>query len=744
MPKNQVEQLKGILQTVFGSLLFLYLLAQPKVTLAQISSLKPFRNVNALVVGIADYKDEKIADLPFADDDAVYFAKMLQEQSAWSVAPNDIVLLTNEEATYGHFIAELNTLIENAQPRDRIIIFFAGHGDVEVVSAASTGYLLFHDAARNAYAAGGACEVNTLDLAISRLINEKNAQVILIVDACHAGTMDQGRLVGAKATAAVISGLFSNTAKLLSCKPDESSLEDPNLAGGHGLFSYFLVQGMLGAANANNDPYVDLYELQRYLEDEVRNVSNGLQTPSISGPTSLKIMKARRDNPAINSQLGDLVKNGQLRNAPSSNSSATTNFLAFSQAVSSKHLLVPYPGSAYAIYENMGDKPDEIAFRQIMKTTLISELQADAQRSINEYLTSPGKELARRRVDSEIYDYYPSYLENAAKLLGENDYFYADVLARGHYFRGVNLRLSGELIKQDSTLFNQAMQEQEKALQLLGKSAAPHIYNEIGLIHQRLDRIDEAIAAFRIAQEQSPRWGLALSNLAFALKLNENYPDAEKYYQLAIQENSNLSLPYYNLAILYEQMDSTNAAIAAYEQAITRPNPIPEAFYNLSDYYNDGDSVSLATCEKLVLEYLNLVPDDIYGYLKLSGIYRNQGELDKAREMCQLALALDSTDFYVLDFNAALESNMDNYDKAIEFWEKALLIDPDRQEVGIWIAKEFMRSGEPEKAIQRLKTLLKSGYQNYEMINPSENFHDLLGRPKFKQLMQDYFPKKEE
>jgi hypothetical protein len=204
--------------------LILYLVSVPKVTQAQITSLRPYERLRAIIVGVSDYANDKNPDLDFADDDAEYFSQMLREQTEWPVAPEDIVLLTNQDATYGRFIAELDNLTESVSRGDRVIIFFAGHGDVEFASDIPTGYLLFHDAPARTYAAGGACEVRTLDKAINKLIQEKEAQVILIADACRSGSLAGGR-PGATATASVLESLFGNTVKILSCEPDQLSLE---------------------------------------------------------------------------------------------------------------------------------------------------------------------------------------------------------------------------------------------------------------------------------------------------------------------------------------------------------------------------------------------------------------------------------------------------------------------------------------------------------------------------------------
>ena len=44
---------------------------------------------------------------------------------------------------------------------------------------------------------------------------------------------------------------------LLASRPKEVSLEGPQFGGGHGVFSYFVIKGLEGAADENNDGVVD-------------------------------------------------------------------------------------------------------------------------------------------------------------------------------------------------------------------------------------------------------------------------------------------------------------------------------------------------------------------------------------------------------------------------------------------------------------------------------------------------------
>ena len=69
-----------------------------------------------------------------------------------------------------------------------------------------------------------------------------------------------------------------------SSRPSEVSMELPEL--GHGVFTYYLVQGLQGAADLNRDGIVTLQELYEYVEQQVTRKSRmvgGNQHPVMKG-----------------------------------------------------------------------------------------------------------------------------------------------------------------------------------------------------------------------------------------------------------------------------------------------------------------------------------------------------------------------------------------------------------------------------------------------------------------------------
>ncbi len=76
----------------------------------------------------------------------------------------------------------------------------------------------------------------------------------------------------------------STIAVLMSSTTREYSQARQSL--GHGLFTYYLVSGMIGNANLNNDKIVDITELFLFVRNNVIEQSNHSQIPTLFGKYS--------------------------------------------------------------------------------------------------------------------------------------------------------------------------------------------------------------------------------------------------------------------------------------------------------------------------------------------------------------------------------------------------------------------------------------------------------------------------
>lgn len=261
----------------------LTLFGQEKINFNPLSN--QHKDSKALVIGVSQY--QHIKGLNFADRDAIEFTNFLQENDGWGLKEENIQLLTNENAKQGDILMGLQWLLDISKPGEDVIFYFSGHGDVEKVGEEKKGFLLAHDSPKNNYPIGGTLEISLLDSVLVQLM-QKEIKVWVIIDACRSGNL-AGGISGKTQTLEALAKQWNSQVRMLSAQPDQLSYEDSLWGGGRGVFSYYLVKGMSGYANANNDTKVTLNELESYLGNNITYQTNYTQQPHVEGPNKFSL-----------------------------------------------------------------------------------------------------------------------------------------------------------------------------------------------------------------------------------------------------------------------------------------------------------------------------------------------------------------------------------------------------------------------------------------------------------------------
>lgn len=232
----------------------------------------------AVIIGISDYQDDRISDLDFADDDALAMAEFLRSPAGGAVPAANMRVLVNEQATADAIRDAMFVFLQQARPEDLVTIYVASHGSPDPRRPENL-YILSHDANLDALAST-AFPMWDFKTALRRQIEAE--RVVVFTDACHSGgTMeaDENPVGGAFAE------LFSPSRRVTLSAADahELSHEGREWGGGHGAFTYLLLEGLRGAADTNQDGRVTFPEAAAYVEQRVPAATGGAQNPKQSG-----------------------------------------------------------------------------------------------------------------------------------------------------------------------------------------------------------------------------------------------------------------------------------------------------------------------------------------------------------------------------------------------------------------------------------------------------------------------------
>ena len=219
----------------------------------------------AVVVGISQYRVPSF-NLSYADDDALDYFNALVQGSNWE--PGEITVLLNGQATRSAILDAIENVGGSLGSDDKFVFYFSGHGtfgpDVPPIDEADgvDEYIVPHDALSNS--AANNIRDDELEVTIRSL---PTTNVLVVLDSSFSGGMikagrrptgkvkfvDQGLMIGAEIRRPdgmfkdldVAPGVITQTAS----QSNESPLESSALR--NGVFTFYLVEGMQGAANPN-------------------------------------------------------------------------------------------------------------------------------------------------------------------------------------------------------------------------------------------------------------------------------------------------------------------------------------------------------------------------------------------------------------------------------------------------------------------------------------------------------------
>lgn len=226
---------------------------------------KPQKNRWGVIIGIQNYRN--VPQVEYARRDAEfmfdYFQKVL------GIPAENIYVKTDDGATLGEFQAIFNPrgwLDKNANKKDNeIFIYYSGHGAPD--AAGSEAFLLPHDGNPN-FPANTAYPLQQL---YTNLGNLKARQVNIFLDSCFSGGTRANEIILAGAKPVFISpelpSVAANVTVFSAATGSQVASSYPDMQ--HGLFSYYLMKGLRGEADANDDNKITQGELNNYLRENV-------------------------------------------------------------------------------------------------------------------------------------------------------------------------------------------------------------------------------------------------------------------------------------------------------------------------------------------------------------------------------------------------------------------------------------------------------------------------------------------
>ncbi|MCL4456343.1 MAG: caspase family protein [Nitrospirae bacterium] len=242
---------------------------------------KPNKNSYAIVIGIESYR-QKLPKADFATADAKTMTEYLTKVMGYP--EENVVTLLNDKASMSDLTKYFEKWLSNNVEKDStVFVYYSGHGAPNPKTG--DAYLVPFDGDPSFIAETG----YSLKRLYDNLGKLQAKEIIVALDSCFSGA--GGRSVIAKGARPLVMAMESlqipqKIAVLSAASADQisSTYEDK----GHGLFTYFMLKGIKGEGDANNDGKIEIEELFEYIKPNVEKIArknyNNEQSPQIIVP----------------------------------------------------------------------------------------------------------------------------------------------------------------------------------------------------------------------------------------------------------------------------------------------------------------------------------------------------------------------------------------------------------------------------------------------------------------------------
>ena len=712
----------------------------------------------ALVVGVSNYSSESLR-LKYADRDARLFRDYLAEVRKFP-APN-IFFLPDSLATAGKIYNLVRAMMQVLKGGDELVIYFAGHGDVQTVDDFSEAFLLAWDASgsRNYKGAGGVVDMEDLQRYTQHLANRKKVQVSMVLDACHSG-FDQYKdgILKAQAT---LAEQFSTVNKWTGCAVNELSYEADSLK--HGLFTWYLVQGLMGLADDPIDNVISPDELSRFVRGKVSQASFGKQNPQLGLVSDFNYVVTPEDREKAlayfrNRQFNQsFASRGQGQAADTGRNRELLPFIDRYNHFLQEDRLYEGDSSALKVIAEVStlSSPAAKSLESGLKNHLAEVLETRSQLVLNEFLKGksqlpPSGRFYRAGVESALADSLldpddPRRKSNQVMSAFHKAYSYikyeqfqkydeADRLLRqaialepGAAYLYVALsKLQDERQQYDSAIYHA-----RKAISIIPTWTHPQ--NQLGNLYESLYRYDEAIKQFEKTLKIDSNYTWSYNNLGLAYQNMGRLAEAEMYFKrsLAMKDKArgesierDLAISYNNLGAIYDDRKQFTLAERYYQQAMEIDSTFTLPLRNLSDLYSDYDGVE---AEFLLKKAMQLMPFEGLNVRKLADLYRNYpsrvGILDSADRLYRKSIQLDPYDPWAYIGISNLWDDQKQLDSSLYWLKAGLQKSAQHPDLLDALAQFYERAGQADSAKHYYLRALQANPYDFTI---SDHFADFL------------------
>ncbi|XP_064628608.1 intraflagellar transport protein 88 homolog isoform X2 [Lineus longissimus] len=206
----------------------------------------------------------------------------------------------------------------------------------------------------------------------------------------------------------------------------------------------------------------------------------------------------------------------------------------------------------------------------------------------------------------------------------------------------------------------------------------------------------------------------ALVNKGNVLFANKEYEKARQFYKEALQNDSSCIEALYNLGLCNKKLARLEDALDSFYKLHAILRNSAQVMYQIADIYDQLEDTPQAT--EWLMQLLGIVPTDASILQKLGEVYDNEGDKSQAFQYHYDSHRYFPSNIENIEWLGAYYIDSQFCEKAISYFERASIIQPNQVKWQLMVASCHRRSGNYQQSLETYKSIHRKFPDNVECL----------------------------
>nr|KAF6427664.1 intraflagellar transport 88 [Rousettus aegyptiacus] len=206
----------------------------------------------------------------------------------------------------------------------------------------------------------------------------------------------------------------------------------------------------------------------------------------------------------------------------------------------------------------------------------------------------------------------------------------------------------------------------------------------------------------------------ALTNKGNTVFADGDYEKAAEFYREALRNDSSCTEALYNIGLTYKKLNRLDEALDCFLKLHAILRNSAQVLHQIASIYELMEDPSQAT--EWLMQLISVVPTDSRALCKLGELYDGEGDKSQAFQHYYESYRYFPSNIGVIEWLGAYYIDTQFCEKAIQYFERAALIQPTHVKWQLMVASCFRRSGNYQKALDTYKDIHRKFPENAECL----------------------------